>query len=652
MKCKTRSLPGSGKMMRVFVAVMLFMATFVNAYAQSQVEGTVKDKEGEPLIGATVLVVGSTTGAVTNVDGNFTVSASPKSILKVSYIGYVTKEVPVNGQKNIDIILEDNTSLLDEVVVVGYGTQKKETLSGSVTQVKGDQVLAGKASQNLAASLQGTIPGLTITRTSSRPGNEGTSMQLRGGISVNSEANNPMIIIDGVEAASWELSQINPADVENISVLKDAAAAIYGTKAAGGVILVTTKRGKAGRPKVSYSGAAHANFVGKRYPVANGQEWSQMLVEAVENDASYGADHTYDWKLGWPEDVWRTLAAGERIEGMVSGAWKILDPYADQFDAVYGTTWGQSHTVSINGGNENVKVMTSLGYAKDRSLIDVAYDGQTKYNVRNNVDYKINDIFKTQFNISYDKRITTSPQQGVGHGLQDMYLFPIYNEYGQFYDTFGNNNLVAKMVEGGESKNTEEIIRLGGRLDIDLDKYVKGLSFTASANFRKRNHKKIERQTHVTMYDWAGEKTSLDGYPDYSQGSGSINYQSGDNDCWVKNTLEDYSNQYYNFMANYNREFGDHNLAVMAGYVAEKTRYNKYYQHRKGMTNDDIDDINVGDVTTSEATGGSNEVGMLSWIGRLNYNFQSTYLLEGLFRRDGSSRFAQGHRWVKLLVVY
>lgn len=645
MKCKTRSLPGSGKMMRVFVAVMLFMATFVNAYAQSQVEGTVKDKEGEPLIGATVLVVGSTTGAVTNVDGNFTVSASPKSILKVSYIGYVTKEVPVNGQKNIDIILEDNTSLLDEVVVVGYGTQKKETLSGSVTQVKGDQVLAGKASQNLAASLQGTIPGLTITRTSSRPGNEGTSMQLRGGISVNSEANNPMIIIDGVEAASWELSQINPADVENISVLKDAAAAIYGTKAAGGVILVTTKRGKAGRPKVSYSGAAHANFVGKRYPVANGQEWSQMLVEAVENDARYGADHTYDWKLGWPEDVWRTLAAGERIEGMVSGAWKILDPYADQFDAVYGTTWGQSHTVSINGGNENVKVMTSLGYAKDRSLIDVAYDGQTKYNVRNNVDYKINDIFKTQFNISYDKRITTSPQQGVGHGLQDMYLFPIYNEYGQFYDTFGNNNLVAKMVEGGESKNTEEIIRLGGRLDIDLDKYVKGLSFTASANFRKRNHKKIERQTHVTMYDWAGEKTSLDGYPDYSQGSGSINYQSGDNDCWVKNTLEDYSNQYYNFMANYNREFGDHNLAVMAGYVAEKTRYNKYYQHRKGMTNDDIDDINVGDVTTSEATGGSNEVGMLSWIGRLNYNFQSTYLLEGLFRRDGSSRFAQGHRW-------
>ncbi len=151
--------------------------------------------------------------------------------------------------------MKEDAHTLDEVVVVGYGVQKKATLSGSVAQVLGDEVLKGKATQSMASALQGTIPGLTITRTSSRPGNEGTDITLRGGISVN--ATDPMILIDGVEAYQWELSQINPNDVESISVLKDAAAAIYGTKAGAGVILVTTKRGKEGRVKVTYSGSVH-----------------------------------------------------------------------------------------------------------------------------------------------------------------------------------------------------------------------------------------------------------------------------------------------------------------------------------------------------------------------------------------------------------
>lgn len=497
----------------------------------------------------------------------------------------------------------------------------------------------------MASALQGTIPGLTITRTSSRPGNEGTNITLRGGISVNDGANSPMIIIDGVEAYEWELSQINPNDVESISVLKDASAAIYGTKAAGGVILVTTKRGKEGKLKVTYSGSVHANVVGERYPVSNGQEWAKMHNQAVLNDYKYGADHTYGWKLGYPQEVWESLANGERIEGMVNGTYRILDPYADQFDAVYGTTWGQSHNVMVSGGNDKVRVMTSLGYANDRSLIDVVYDGQKKYNFRTNLDYKLNDIVKTEFNVSYDNRNTSSPQQGVGQGLQDMYIFPLYNEYGQFYDTFGGNNVLAKLIEGGRSSNTEEIMRLGGKLTLDFNKYIKGLSFQTSANFRIRHHKQIQRQTHVTLYDWAGETTSIDGYPDYSQGGGSVWSETSDDNCWVKNTLEDTFYQTYNALLNYNRSFGDHNMALMAGLTGEKTSYQKFYQYRSGMTNDSLDDINLGDVTTAQATGGSNEVGMISWIGRFNYDYKGTYLLEGLFRRDGSSKFAKENRW-------
>lgn len=630
---------------------VLAEGTEVQTVMQSrQISGQVVDGNGDPVIGASVLVKGTSNGTITDIDGKFQLQ-NVSGILVVSYIGYKTQEISLKGQKNLEIVLKEDAEVLDEVVVVGYGVQKKATLSGSVAQVKGEEVLKGKATQSMASALQGTIPGLTITRTSSRPGNEGTSITLRGGISVNDDANNPMIIIDGIEAYEWELSQINPNDVESISVLKDASAAIYGTKAAGGVILVTTKRGKEGKLKVTYSGSVHANVVGERYPLTNGQEWAQMHNLAVQNDYKYGADHTYGWKLGYPQEVWEALANGERIEGMVNGGYRILDPYADQFDAVYGTTWGQSHNVMVSGGNDKVKVMTSLGYANDRSLIDVVYDGQKKYNFRTNLDYKINDIVKTEFNVSYDKRNTSSPQQGVGQGLQDMYIFPLYNEYGQFYDTFGGNNVLAKLIEGGRSNNTEEIVRLGGKITLDFNKYIKGLSFQTSANFRIRHHKKIERQTHVTLYDWAGETTSIDGYPDYSQGGGSVWSETSDENCWVKNTLEDSFYQTYNALLNYNRTFGNHNVALMAGLTGEKTSYQKYYQYRSGMTNDALNDINLGDVTTAEATGGSNEVGMVSWIGRLNYDYKGTYLLEGLFRRDGSSKFSKENRWANFYGV-
>ncbi|SHG40705.1 SusC/RagA family TonB-linked outer membrane protein [Dysgonomonas macrotermitis] len=617
-----------------------------SAYAQQKtIIGIVTDEKGEEIIGASIAVKGTSVQTISDISGKFSIQAPDNGILVVSYIGYQKQEVPIGTNLNLKIVLKENTELLGEIVVVGYGVQKKETLSGSVTQVRGEDVLAGKATQDMASALQGTIPGLTITRTSSRPGNEGTAITLRGGISVNNDANNPMILIDGVEAYQWELSQINPNDVESISVLKDAAAAIYGTKAAAGVILVTTKRGKEGKVKVNYSGSVHVNFVGNRFPAANGQEWSQMLVKAVENDYKYGADHTWDWKLGWPEETWRALANGERIEGMVGGFYKILDPYADQFDAVYGTTWGQAHNVTISGGSDKVKILTSLGYANDRSLVDVVYDGQKKYNFRTNLDYTINDWVKTEFNVAYDKRVTSTPTQGVGQGLQDMYLFPMYNEYGQFYDTFGGNNVVAKLVEGGRTNNTEGILRLGGKLTLTLNKLIEGLSFQTSANFRIRNNKKIERQTSITLYDWAGETASADGYPDYSLGSGAIKTISSNDNLWVKNTLIETFYQTYNAIFNYNRKFEDHNIGIMAGLTGEKNHYEKYYQYRSGMAVDGLDDINLGDVTTSQATGGRNEVGMVSWLGRLNYDYKAIYLLEGTFRRDGSSRFSKENRW-------
>jgi len=631
---------------KMILACMLMLIASVASFAQSvKVTGTVTDEKGEPIIGASIFVKGTSTGTITDVEGNFTVNAPAKGKLVVSYIGYVKQEVAITGNK-VKISLKEDAKTLDEVVVVGYGVQKKATLSGSVAQVLGDEVLKGKATQSMASALQGTIPGLTITRTSSRPGNEGTDITLRGGISVN--ATDPMILIDGVEAYQWELSQINPNDVESISVLKDAAAAIYGTKAGAGVILVTTKRGKEGRVKVTYSGSVHTNVVGNKFPVADGQTWAEMLCHATENDAYALLDKDgnpqYSWWM-WPEDIWRKMAAGERYEGVVAGLWRVLDPSSDQFDAVYGNTWGQSHNINISGGTDKLKVMTSLGYAKDRSLVDIVFDGQQKYNFRTNADYKVNDWVKTEFNVSYDKRITDVPTQGVGNGIQDFYIFPLYNSYGQFYDTFGNNNLLAKLVEGGRTKSTEEILRLGGKVTFDLAKLTKGLTVSGSANVRLRKHWEVARQNKVTMYDWSGETTTASGNPDYSLGTGSIKSQTTDANCWVKNTYEDVLYQTYNAFVNYNREFAGHNIGLMAGITGEKTHYQKLYGYRQNMSSNDLDDINLGDATTAQATGGSNDVGMISYLGRLNYDYKGIYLLEGLFRRDGSSKFSKDNRW-------
>lgn len=610
------------------------------------ITGKVVDEKGEPLIGATVVVKGTNVAAVADLDGQFTLKAAPGATLGITYVGYNSVTVKASAQP-MEIKMAPNSKDLGELVVVGYGVQKKETLTGAVSQVKGDEVLAGKATQNVAAALQGTIPGLTITRTSSRPGNEGTSISLRGGISVNSM--DPMIVIDGVEAYQWELSQINPSDIESISVLKDGAAAIYGTKAGAGVILVTTKRGQVGKVKITYSGSVHANFVGRRFPVASGTEWANMLIDATTSDAYALLDDNgnpqYNWWM-WPEQTWRDMAAGKVVEGVVGGAWRVLDPYVNQFDEVYGTTWGTDHNVQVSGGNDKVKAVTSFGYADDRSLVDVVYDGQKKYNFRSNIDYKLNDLIRLEVNMSYDQRTTKTPQQGIGHGIQDFYIFPLYNEYGQYYDTFGNNNLLAKLTEGGTRRNTEEFTRLGGRIYLDFGKWVKGLGINASANFRFRKHKDIQRQTTVTMYDWAGEKSTPDGLPDYSLGTGTINSQTGSNDLWVKNTLNDSRYQVYNAFITYNNTFKEeHTVGVMAGVTAERSDNQNFYQYRKGMSVDELDDINLGDATTSEATGGSDHVGMISYLARLNYDYKGTYLLEGIFRRDGSSRFSKKNRW-------
>lgn len=247
------------------------------------IKGKVVDNSGEPVIGANVTVKGTTNGTITDFDGNFTLN-NANGTLVVSFIGYSTQEVKIGNQTSFNIVLKEDSELLDEVVITGYGVQKKESLTSAITQIKGEEAFANKGVANATVALQGEIPGLTITRSSSRPGSEGASMKIRGDISIN--GGSPLVIIDGMSGSLDELNSMDAGDIENISVLKDASAAIYGARSANGVVLVTTKRGKQGKAQVTYNGSVSRTMDGIQMPLANNAEWLDMFYEAQYWDAA------------------------------------------------------------------------------------------------------------------------------------------------------------------------------------------------------------------------------------------------------------------------------------------------------------------------------------------------------------------------------
>lgn len=622
------------------------------------VKGVVVDTTGEPVIGANVMVKGTTNGTITDIDGKFTLN-NAKGTLVISFIGFKTQEIAVKGSEtNLQIVLKDDAELLDEVVVVGYGTQKKETLTGAVAMINGDEVLKGRAASNVGTALQGTIPGLTITRTSSRP-TENAKISIRGGISANSS--DPLILIDGVDAYAWELNQLNPNDIESVSVLKDAAASIYGARAAGGVILVTTKRAKEGKTTVSYNGSVTANFVGKDYPAASGSEWARMMLMADYNDKNHPNGASSLWTLqGWNEDFYRRVMNNEAFDWQGDNNVYRIDPLnANQADLVYGTTWGTSQNLTIQSGNERLKSITSLGYSNDRSLIKVVYDGQKKYNFRNNTDYKINDYVKLETGISYDYKNTDVPTYGIGYGLQDMWIFPLYTESGRYYyDNFGGNNVLAHLAEGGKTDTNGYMLRISGKATVNLHfihESLKGLSFYAKGSIRQY-HENVKAQSHkVQMYSYY----DVENGPQISNGA-MIGNKANLESLTEINTRSLY--QLYEFFLNYDRTFDQHHVSAMFGNSNELRDNYMTGMYRSSNGTISLDDLNVYDTTTDvinpnnsqfvkdsgsryKDKWGSYKWAYVSLVGRVNYDYAGKYLLEGSWRHDGSSRLVKNNRW-------
>lgn len=636
---------------------MLMLLLSVAAYAQNKISGQVSDVNGEPIIGASVMVKGTTNGTITNLDGGFSLNSDSKGTLVVSYIGYKTLEMPISSG-TMKIVLKEDMEVLDEVVVVGYGTQKKASLTSAISQIKGEDAFKNKSFSNATVALQGEVPGLTITRSSTRPGSEGAAMKIRGDISVNGNSS-PLVLIDGIAGSLDELNSMDANDIENISVLKDASAAIYGARSASGVVMVTTKRGKKGKAQISYSGSVSRTIDGIQPPITNNKEWLDMFYEAQYNDAAASNPKLTDPKeihnnINWwifnsfggstldatnpmtyvGESLFNALREGKALTLKRGSNIDRWEPNNYLMDNMYDQATSQKHSVSISGADDKLSYRASLGYSNNNSQLKVAEDGEKKYSGRLNVDYQAFDFLKFETGMSYEKRDVTTPNTDVGQGFTDPWFWAVYNENGDPYDTFsGNRNPLGGLIDGGQNKNSLTTFRGNMKATLDLSKWVKGLSISGKGAYKSVGTSYHEQKNQVQYYDWVGTPTGN------KQGPGSLKEEIKK---WEAITLEGF--------INYQRTFAEfHNVSAMVGMTAEQEDYKKVGAVRKKgpiYPGSDLSDLDVwvsGD--NNEASGGQSSWGFVSYMTRLNYDYAGKYLIEFLGRRDGSSKLSKAQRW-------
>ncbi|MEI6865405.1 SusC/RagA family TonB-linked outer membrane protein, partial [Flavicella sp.] len=579
-----------------------------------------------------VILKGTSIGTITDFDGNYSINVSSSdAILVFSSIGFVSKEIVSGSKTTINVSLESDLMALDEVIVVGFGTARKETLTGAIEQVK-SEVFEDRAVSNVALALQGQSPGLVINRTSTRPGNEGVSMQIRGATSVN--GGSPLIIIDGAPAFDTsEFYQMNPDDIESISILKDGAASIYGSRAANGVILVTTKKGK-GKLKVEFNSMFRANFLGLRPPVPTYQEYGQLWLDAAEQDSVPNY-----WN--WGEEPVRGFAAGE------SGFFQTLLPAwgyngliymapADRYEELYGFNTGHQQSLSLSGSTDEARYRLSMGLSESQGALKTAYDGIKQYSVRLNTDFDISEKLNLGANISLQKNITSSPSSSFGQTLvtQDSPVFPSKNPQGQWYGNFGigGTNSIAGTADGGREDFEQNIVKLTLALKYDIGN---GFSTNGTATINHVNSRQDITTLTVPTYNWNGEL--------------NVNAVNQNSSIEVLHIVKEY--QTYGGFLNYEKTLDDHIIKAMVGITAEKNEFKALWGKRTNIVDEGVYDLNVA--TGVEENGGANDnhqrgqdhTGLYSYLARINYDYKEKYLLELVGRRDGSSRFAPGFKF-------
>ena len=578
--------------------------TFASIQQQKQsITGMVTDANGDPIIGASVQAGGAAL-AVTGADGRFSVSVAPGTELQISYVGFATKAVMVrNGVSNYDVTLSDDSRALNEVVVVGYGTQKKANLSGSVAQLDG-KTLGNRPIANVSSGLQGLLPGVTVTGASGAPGLDGGLILVRGVGTLNSAS--PYILIDGVEAGT--LNSLDPQDIASISVLKDASsAAIYGSKASNGVILVTTKRGQNGAPKVNYSG-----FFGIQNATA--------LMERMNS-----ADAAYYYNKALERSGKAPRFTEEAIQKFRDGSDPYNYPNTDWYKLAFKTAWQNRHNVNVTGGNEFVKYLASAGYLKQSSILPNA--GREQFNARANLDMVLSKRITAHLNLAYIQNNYRDASSAYAGGSSDQIIRQLniiapwiaYKKEDGSYGTVSDGNPMAWLESGmtvnRNNRNFTGMIGIDYQVFKDLKLTLQGAYVDASRRYSyfqkfiqyNANKATDPNKLEIGHYDW--HRTTFDAF------------------------------------LNYDKSVVKHNFKAMLGWHTERYKYLPDWMYRKNFPNNDLTDMNAGDASTQKNSGYTRELTMVSYFGRLNYDYAGRYLFEANFRSDASSRFAKEHRW-------
>ena len=607
------------------LTVLAFLVMPLVTFAQDNitVSGTVTDDTDQPVIGASVMVKGSTTGVPTDLDGKYSIDVPADAILEFSSVGLRSVDIPVNGRAVINVVLETDNTFLESVVVVGYGTQKKGSISGAVSAVNNDDIIKTK-SENVQNMLTGRIAGLRVYQKSAEPGSYRNDMDIRG-------MGSPLVIIDGVPRDVADFQRLNSADIENVSVLKDAAAAIYGLRGGNGVILVTTKKGSEGKAKVNYNGSFTFQTPSRMPELAS-------VVDAMTVYNEKGMNAVHNGALAFREDL---------VEQYRSGALS-----GEDWNSIILADWSPQtqHDLSISGGTEKIQYYVSMGYTFQDSFFKSGDLNYSKYNLRSNISAEIVKGLKLDLNIA---------------GMLDQQNNPYFSSVDIIREYWRQGVLIPAFIDDEQTMYNGQGI---------LDMKNPAAMMTSDISGYRQYDKKTFQTSATLSYDFGTVTDVLKGLK--AQGMFSYDYRIDDNeifrkefslyvldenstDSYVSQAFPSHTNQLrkenytkqqtlWNVMLNYDREFGKHHVGALIGYEAQVRKGDNYYA---------LADLALGSPTLTAVNGQNQTVGLdnglanlydiayQSLIGRINYNYDDRYLIEGQFRYDGSSKFAPGHQW-------
>ena len=635
----------------LFLLGVLFTTS---AFSQSTITGTVTDEDGgDPLIGVNILIKGTTTGTVTDFDGSYSIDANTGDVLAFSYTGYAEQELTVGASTVMDVVMAAG-SLLDEVVVVGYGSQKKATVTGAVAQLKGD-ILVASPSVNLGTSLAGRLPGLVVIQNSGRPGDDNASIRIRGTNTLGNSS--PLVVIDGIPDRAGGLSRLLGQDIESVSVLKDASAAIYGARAANGAIIVTTKKGKAGKTKISYS---------------FNQGWSQPTVVPTMSNAVEYANIMNELPIyrGVPANEWGAASASIKSTGTYDSPTPGVGSLSAQFSpaavAAHGNgsdPWGfpdsdwfgatfrewapqQVHHLGISGGTEDIGYYASLGFTDQDAIYNNSATFYKQYSGRINLNAKLNNYVKANLGMHLRREDRNNPTVSEG-AIFRMLMRGRPNEPAVWPNGLpgpdienGQQPVVVTTNATGYDRSPSDYIQFNGSVDI-TNPWIDGLTLTLLGSADKLNATSKLWQTPWELFFWDRQTLGADGLPAL-EGNIRSNFKA------PQLTQASFSGLNTNLtaMLNYDKEIdGGHKLNVLAGVTQERFEGESFSAFRRDFISPAIDQLFAGGAAQQATDGSAFERARLGYYGRVQYNFQEKYLAEFIWRYDGSYIFPRDSRF-------